>query len=127
MHVSVSYPQLRKAIEDVNSGNMPEASSSGDGDDVDQQQQSSSGGGGTDEILSEKAVLDAQEKPLLGNNNNNHNNHSKTRAALSQQTTIDETITSIDSNLSNSDNCSDIELRFIDDVKGAEPGDCSKA
>lgn len=116
----VYFPQaqLRKAIEDVNSGNMPVPSST----DVDDIESARTDGGGPDEILSEKQALAAQEKPLLsGNNNNNRNGHSSHSSATTsqqkqQQSAIDETITSIDSTLSNSDNCSDIELRFIDET-----------
>lgn len=87
-----------------------------DTDDI----EAASSHGGPDEILSEKQALAAQERPLLlGNHNNNNNNghgsHSMAQTVNSQQT-IDETITSIDSTLSNSDNCSDIELRFIDET-----------
>lgn len=162
--------QLRKAIEDVNSGNQPVAG--GGSDEIDAQPPQSTGTstgngpndstttngvGGVDgadithvQMLSEKESLAEQEgRPLLVNrtnnntsntiNNNNINNNTNSSTSRTsgsgvrklsvrrgsqlqlkptpQQQTIDETIiSSIESSVSNSDNCSDIELQFIDDV-----------
>lgn len=111
--------QLRKAIEDVNSGNMQ--ASSTDADDLDTSAPTVNGVSNADAtdanaIMSEKAVLAAQEQPLLGNNNSNYNNnHVKSSRAPLLRTVDDETITSNDSTLSNSDNCSDLEMPYIDD------------
>lgn len=68
--------QLRKAIENVNSGNLT----------CNQSTQTPS---------TEKAPLEPHEEPLLNNDSEKSN-----------QNTVD----SMDSALSNSDNCSDVEL-----------------
>lgn len=116
------YSQLRKAIEDVNSGNMQP--STADADELDASAPTINGNdmnGDVNAILSEKAVLAGQEQPLLGNNNTstknnyNNNNHQKSKAPM-LTTVDDETITSNDSQLSNSDNCSDMEMQYIDDT-----------
>lgn len=65
--------QLRKAIEDVNSGNIP-----------------------VEQVDVSEKQLSPQEQPLLSNKDTNN------------------TITSMDSALSNSDNNSDIELGNMD-------------
>lgn len=76
----IIFTQLRKAIEDVNSGNLT----------PNQANESP-----------EKAPLPPQEQPLI-NNDCNKNVHN--------------TISSMDSALSNSDNCSDIELGNVVDI-----------
>lgn len=68
--------QLRKAIEEVNSGNPTSNQTS-------------------DDKETEKPPLHPQQEPLLTNGSNKN---------------VQNTISSMDSALSNSDNCSDVEL-----------------
>lgn len=74
--------QLRKAIEDVNSGNLTS----------NQSNQSAS---------TEKPPLQPQEVPLLQSENEKDEKNEKNNQ---------NTVNSMDSALSNSDNCSDVEL-----------------
>lgn len=75
--------QLRKAIEDVNSGNLSSSQA-------------------TNEPTTEKPPIPPQEQPLLNNESNKN---------------VQNTVSSMDSALSNSDNCSDIELGNTADNK----------
>lgn len=70
--------QLRKAIEDVNSGNLTTNTVN------------------SEPVTEKQPISPEQEKLLNATNNNVHN-----------------TVTSIESTLSNSDNCSDVELGNI--------------
>lgn len=70
--------QLRKAIEDVNSGNLTPNSTN------------------SDPVTEKQPMLPQQEKLLNASNNNVHN-----------------TVSSMESTVSNSDNCSDVELGNI--------------
>lgn len=81
---------MRKAIEDVNSGNVL-VNQLEDADDLEK------------ESPPEKEPLLAQTDPVLTKNISNP--------------VVNSTITSIDSNLSNSDNCSEIELTHIVETK----------
>lgn len=77
--------QLRKAIEDVNSGNLTSNQSN-------------------NTPTTEKPPLEPQEVPLLSNDD--EKNEKCENADKDNQYTVD----SMDSALSNSDNCSDVEL-----------------
>lgn len=75
INICVFFKQLRKAIEDVNSGNLAPNQ--------------------TNEPVIVKKPLEPQEVPLLNDESNKN---------------VQNTISSMDSALSNSDNCSDIEM-----------------
>lgn len=87
--------KLRKAIEDVNSGHLM----------VNQIEDTNEA---EMETPPEKEPLIAQIDLHLNKESSNSN------------ATVDNTVTSIDSNLSNSDNGSDIELTHVVDRKGDE-------
>lgn len=76
------FAQLRKAIEDVNSGNLTSNQAN-------------------NTASTEKPPLQPQEVPLLQNDNEKDEKHEKNHQ---------NTVNSMDSALSNSDNCSDVEL-----------------
>lgn len=84
--------QLRKAIEDVNSGNLQPTHSR--------------------EPVIVRQPSEPQKEPLLGNDNNDSNDHNKN---------VQNTVSSMNSSLSNSDNCSDIEMGNM-----ARPNDTKK-